>query len=166
MPFLKVIFILIFIGFGSGSVSSFAGENLFSDGVALFNAGDFQASYDHLLKAFEHEPENLDLNFYLGRAAFETGQYEMAIMAFERILISSPRENRVKLEMARAFQKLGANNTAIQYCLEVLASNPPEAVKNNIQSFLAHIKKTEQTHFLNGQLSAGIDWNNNIWASP
>jgi hypothetical protein len=90
----------------------------------------------------------------------------MAIMAFERILISSPHENRVKLEMARAFQKLGANNTAIQYCLEVLASNPPEAVKNNIQSFLAHVKKTEQTHFLNAQLSAGVDWNNNIWASP
>src|SRR3989339_654550 len=166
MSFLKVIFILILIDFGSGSVSSFADENFFSEGVEVFNTGQFQKAYDLLLKAFEHNPENLDLNFYLGRSAFEIKNYEMAIMAFERILISSPGENRVKLEIARAFQKLGANNTAIQYCREVLATNPPEAVKNNIHSFLAYIKKTEQTHFLNGQLSAGIDWNDNIWASP
>lgn len=162
-----LIFILILTCiYGTGIPLSFGSENPFQDGVKLFNAGQFQNACDQFLKAFEHDPGNLDLNFYLGRAAFEIGNYEMAIMAFERILISSPHENRVKLEIARAFQKLGANNTAIQYCMEVLASNPPEAVKNNINAFLAFIKKTEQTHFLNGQISTGIDWNNNIWASP
>ena len=163
--FLVFILILNFY-FEFACFISYADQNPLQEGVEVFNTGQFQKAYDLLLKAFEHNPENLDLNFYLGRSAFEIKNYEMAIMAFERILISSPGENRVKLEIARAFQKLGANNTAIQYCREVLATNPPEAVKNNIHSFLAYIKKTEQKHIFNGQIATGIDWNNNIWASP
>ena len=141
-------------------------EDHLSIGIELFKSKQFKESYKRLLKAFERFPENQELNFYLGRAAFETENYEMAIMAFERILIASPFEHRVKLEIARAFQKLGANNTAKQYCNEVLATNPPEAVKNNIKKFLIYIDKTEQKHFLTGQVIMGVDWNNNVWASP
>ncbi|MFA5904102.1 MAG: surface lipoprotein assembly modifier [Desulfobacula sp.] len=166
----KIILFLMFIfiptcSFGTDSLSN-SDENHISIATKLFDSGEFLESYNFLLKAFENNPENLDLNFYLGRAAFEIGNYEMAIMAFERILIVSPHENRVKLEIARAFQKLGANNTAIQYCQEVLATNPPESVRKNINAFLTLIKKSEQTHFFNGQVATGIDWNNNIWASP
>lgn len=135
-------------------------------GIELFESGQFKQSYEMLLNAFELYPENLELNFYLGRAAFETGNYEMAIMAFERILIASPFEYRVKLEIARAFQKLGVNNAAIQYCREVLSTNPPESVKKSINDFLVYIAKTEQKHFFNGQIATGVDWNNNVWASP
>lgn len=90
----------------------------------------------------------------------------MAIMAFERILIASPSESRVKLEMARTFQKLGANDIARQYCNEVLMTEPPESVKENIKKFLIYMDKTEQNHFLSGSLAMGVDWNNNIWSSP
>lgn len=90
----------------------------------------------------------------------------MAIMAFERILIASPSESRVKLEMARTFQKLGANDIARQYCNEVLMTEPPKAVKENIKKFLIYMDKTEQNHFLSGSLTLGVDWNNNVWSSP
>ncbi|MDM8537343.1 surface lipoprotein assembly modifier [Desulfobacterales bacterium HSG17] len=135
-------------------------------GIELFESGQFQHSYIKLLEAFDNNPGNTKLNFYLGRAAFEIGNYEMAVMSFERILITSPDEHRVKLEIARAFQRLGANDIARQYCTEVLSAEPPEAVKKNIKKFLIYIDKTEQKHFLNGQFIVGVDWNNNIWASP
>ena len=142
------------------------GDDPLAKGIALFESGQFKQSYDVLLNAFTLYPENLELNFYLGRAAFETGNYEMAVMAFERILIASPYEYRVKLEIARAFQKLGDNSTATQYFREVLSTNPPEPVKKNINDFLAYIAGTERKHFFNGQIALGVDWNNNIWASP
>ncbi len=137
-----------------------------SKGIDAFYNQDYEAAYDHLLKAFDQYPENIELNFYLGRAAFESGNYEMAVMAYERILIASPHELRVKLEIARAFHQLGSNNMARKYCREVLAADPPANVKQNILVFLNAIDKAEQTHFVTGQLTAGYDWNNNVWASP
>lgn len=160
------ILICLHCGYALGnSLPNRTGDDL-STGIDLFKSGQFEQSYEILLKAFEITPQNLELNFYLGRAAFEIGNYEMAIMAFERILIASPNENRVKLEIARAFQKLGANNIARQYCNEVLLTDPPDTVKNNIKKLLANMDKTEQTHFLSGRIIVGVDWNDNVWASP
>jgi tetratricopeptide (TPR) repeat protein len=164
------IYFIVFIGFFFFQTIPAAPENRkntdIDAGIELFKYGQIEQSYDLLLNAFDDYPDHVALNFYLGRAAFELGRYETAIMAFERVLIVSPFEHRVKLEIARAFHAMGANNTARKYCLDVLASDPPEAVKNNINLFLAVIDKSEQTHFLNGQLAVGTDWNNNIWATP
>ncbi|MBU1193870.1 MAG: DUF560 domain-containing protein [Proteobacteria bacterium] len=161
-----VFFVLFTDIFLAGAAFSSTEQEEISQGIELFHSGLFSESYQVLIKAFEHSPGSLELNFYLGRAAFETQNYEMAIMAFERILIASPSESRVKLEMARTFQKLGANDIARQYCHEVLMTHPPEAVKENIKKFLIYMDKTEQNHFLSGSLALGVDWNNNIWSSP
>ncbi len=162
---LIIAFYLIFT-FPAEYVSADSEEERIDTAIELFKSGEYENAYNLLLKLFIDFPENLELNFYIGRAAFETGNYEMAVMAFERILIASPDEPRVKLEMARAFQRLGANDMARQYCNEVLAGNPPESVKANIKKFLIYIDKTEQKNFLTGMLSTGVDWNNNVWASP
>ncbi len=168
----KTLFIFIIVLSCHGSIlagvvlSNPSDTNFFDIGLYHFESGRFQDAYDNFFLALVDDPGNLELNFYLGRAAFQIKDYEMAVMAFERILLVSPNENRVKLELALAFQRLGSNDLARQYCREVLASKPPETVKNNIEKFLAHIDKTEQEHFINGQLSVGVDWNNNIWSSP
>jgi tetratricopeptide (TPR) repeat protein len=164
--FIVLLLICFYCSFANANTLSNNYESYFSTGIDLFKSGNFQESYDILLLAFDEHPENPELNFYLGRAAYETQNYEMAIMAFERVLITSPLEQRVKLEMARAFHRLGANNTARQYCQEVLATNPPKLVKDNIERFLIYIDKTEQKHFFWGQALVGVDWNSNIWATP
>ena len=135
-------------------------------GMDAFRKNDFQTAYDSLLKAFEIAPDHFGVNFYLGRAAFEIRSYEMAVMVFERALIINPGDNRVKLEMARAFQKLGVNDLARKYCNEVLLSDPPETVRRNIERFLAYIDRTEQRHFFRGTVTLGMDWNDNVWSSP
>ena len=141
-------------------------EEYSSSGIQLFKEKQFNESYTMLHKAFLLSPGNPELNFYLGRAAFETGRYEEAVMAFERILIALPNENRVKLELARAFQKLGANDLARRYCKEVLLTEPPESVQRNIEAFLLKINDSEKRHFMTGRIIAGVDWDNNVWASP
>ena len=141
-------------------------EEYSTSGIKLFKDKQFNESYTMLQKAFLLSPGNSELNFYLGRAAFETGKYEEAVMAFERILIALPNENRVKLELARAFQKLGSNDIARGYCKEVLLTEPPESVQRNIEAFLLQINESERRHFLTGRIITGVDWDNNVWASP
>ncbi|WDP91651.1 MAG: DUF560 domain-containing protein [Desulfobacter sp.] len=135
-------------------------------GMAAFQKKAYQTAYDEFLKAFEIAPDHFWVNFYLGRAAHETGNYEMAVMVFERALIIHPGDSRVKLEMARAFQRLGVSDMARKYCNEVLLTDPPETVKQNIEKFLAYIDRSEQRHFFSGIVSLGLDWNDNVWTSP
>nr|WP_321399722.1 tetratricopeptide repeat protein [uncultured Desulfobacter sp.] len=142
---------------GAGSVAQ---------GISLFKTGQFRQAYQMLFDLSERYPDDPELNFYLGRSAFESGHFEMAIMVFERILIFSPGHDRIKLELARAFYAIGDNNSARRYCREVLAGDPPETVKENIKAFMARIDKSEQTHFFHGSVTAGLDWNNNVWSSP
>ncbi|WP_020588364.1 surface lipoprotein assembly modifier [Desulfobacter curvatus] len=144
-------------GSGPGSVAQ---------GIALFKSGQFEQAYQMLFDLSDRAPNDPELNFYLGRAAFESGHFEMAIMVFERILIYSPGHDRIKLELARAFYAIGDNNSARRYCRQVLAGDPPETVKENIKAFMARIDKSEQTHFFHGSVTAGMDWNNNVWSSP
>ncbi|WP_022664821.1 surface lipoprotein assembly modifier [Desulfospira joergensenii] len=135
-------------------------------GLDAFRAREYDRAYDLLLRAFEAEPGNFLVNFYLGRAAFEAGHYEMAVMVFDRAMMLRPRDPRIKLEMARAYQRLGLNDMARRYCREVLLADPPWAVKENIERFLAYIDRTEKRHFFTGSLALGFDWNDNVWSSP
>jgi tetratricopeptide (TPR) repeat protein len=141
-------------------------SQLFEQGRVFFDAGNYERAYDLFWEVFKADPENLDINFFLGRAAFEIGNYEMALMAFERILIAKPEANRVKLEMARTYYRLGLRENARQLFEEVLESNPPGNVARNIKAFLAGIKKAEKRHFFSGQLSMGVDWDDNVYAAP
>ncbi len=166
------LFILIFVfcfgfpGIQAISASSTDFDNYLKQGIEAFQSQEYHLAYETLLRAFNLDPGNYKVNFHLGRAAFEIHNYEMAIMTYERALIIKPGNLRVKLEMARAFQKLGMNDIARKYCNEVLLTDPPPAVKQNIEKFLAYIDQTEQKHFLWGTLSLGVDWNDNVWASP
>ena len=141
-------------------------EEYTQQGMAAFQNKEYKKSYDLFLNAFELVPDHFGINFYLGRSAYEIRHYEMAVMVYERALIIKPEDNRVKLEMARAFQKLGVYDMARKYCNEVLLSDPPETVRQNIELFLAYIDRFEQRHFFRGTITLGLDWNDNVWSSP
>lgn len=145
--------------------AAMAGE-VFDQGKTLFDNGHYPAAYAKFQEAFLEEPENLDVSFYLGRAAFETGDYESAAMAFERVLIMVPDAPRVKLELARTYAQLGSREIARQYFRLVQASNPPEAVWQNIESFLASMDDAERKHFINGFITFGLFYDDNVGVFP
>jgi len=138
----------------------------FQQGLIYFESGNYDAAFNLFQEAFKADPGNINLNFYLGRAAFEIGNYEMALMAFERILIAQPESLRIKLEMARTYHRLGLRDNARQYFEEVLAANPPAAVGRKIDIFLADIARAEKRHYFSGQIAAAVDWDDNVYAAP
>lgn len=141
-------------------------DSAFALGKQDFDQGRFDDAYKQLYKAFVENPADLDINFYLGRAAFESGRYEESVMAYDRILIADPEAVRVKLELARAHLMLGSRELAKQYFREVLASNPPPQVWQNIQKFLEGIAASEQRHFLNGIFTFGVSYDDNVNVAP
>ncbi len=125
--------------------------------------------------AFAERPDDPDTNFYLGRTAFEFGDFEAPVMAFERVLIAVPESddpgdqlmrNRAKLELARSYFMLGVHDMAKLYFEQVLASNPPEEVRRSIGSFVQRIERANQTQFFGGVLTLGTHWDTNINVSP
>ncbi|MDH5298757.1 MAG: tetratricopeptide repeat protein [Desulfobulbaceae bacterium] len=141
-------------------------QNLFQQGRAQFEAGNFSEAYELLHHAFRENPGNLDISFYLGRAAFEKGDYEAAVMAFERILIMDPNPARIKLELGRCYFSLGSYGQARQYFDEVLATEPPPAVRQNIEMFLERIVAADKRHFLSGTVAVGVSADDNARSAP
>ncbi len=163
--YILLVFLFLFLCIPTASYSS-PFDIYFNQGKSFFEAKDYSKAYDAFITAFQISPGNWEVDFLIGRSAFEIENYEMAIMAFERTLITNPDMVRVKLEMARAYQRLGFNDMARKYCNEVLQTNPPDSVKKNINLFLAFIDKTEQRHFLKSTIVFGVDWVDNAWTTP
>lgn len=162
-PFLVVFFICFY---ASPATCLNAFDIYYQQGKIFFESRDYPKAYEAFLTAFKLSPGNWEVDFFLGRSAFETGDFEMAVMAFERALMSKPDRVRVKLEMARAYHGLGANDVARKFCDEVLQTNPPPKVQENIRKFLSYIDKSEQKHFFKSAVAMGIDFTDNVWASP
>jgi len=108
----------------------------FGQAKALFDQGAYSQASSQFFKLFKQDPENQEINFYLGRAAFESDDFETAVMAFERVLIVDPKAVQAKLELAKSFYRLGAKPTAIHYFRELLDSDLPEEVRSSIKTIL------------------------------
>ncbi|MCB9480285.1 MAG: tetratricopeptide repeat protein [Desulfobacteraceae bacterium] len=135
-------------------------------GKQFFHNGEIEKSYKIFKELFFQNPDNQTINFYLGRSAFELNKFEEAIFAYERMLISDPDLTRVKLEMARAYMSAGSNEEAKRLFKEVLTTNPPENVKENVELMLKKIESREQKHKLSGSIELGYGFDDNTSSSP
>jgi len=109
----------------------------------LIAQGQFQQAYTiGQTNLFELEGE-AEFDFLYGLAALETGRPNEAVFAFERIAYVFPDQQRVKLELARAYF-LSNNLTAAALLFnEVLATDPAPNVSANITAFLELIEQRE-----------------------
>lgn len=124
----------------------------------LVAQGQFQQAYelaeDNL---FDLEGE-AEFDFLYGLAALETGNPDEAVFAFERIAYVYPDQQRVKLELARAYFMSNNLTASEQLFNEVLATNPGPNVSNNIRGFLDLIEQRQNA------VSSTFSWfvNSNI----
>jgi hypothetical protein len=142
----------------------------FDDGLSLFQSGDYDRAYTVFNRLFENGDTTKDLDFFLGRSAFEIEKYNEALFAFDRVLIEIEgidkiRENRTKLELARTHIALNEIETGKKLLKEVLASEPPESVEENIEKLLISLEKPKEmkkhTLQLFANISVGLEENVN-----
>jgi tetratricopeptide (TPR) repeat protein len=111
-------------------------------------------------------PDDLDLNFTYANLAMQLGKYDAAIAAYERMLIMAPDLDRVKLDMALAYARLGNYAQARTLFDEVLDKDPPEEVKANVNALIKQMDDAQKSHAFDMTVVGGINFDSNANASP
>ncbi len=127
-------------------------ETQLSTAGALFGAGRYEEALDLLQPLALEQPDNTDILFLLGLVATEASQrsgaseavrealLELGISSFHTILVEEPGLVRVRLELALAFFLKGEDGLAREHFELVLAGDVPDAVRTNVNEFLAQIR--------------------------
>ncbi|WP_294961034.1 hypothetical protein [Sulfurimonas sp.] len=71
----------------------------YKEAVKSYKEKDFKNSYEIFSKIYLSKLSDVNLNFYFGRSAFETGNYEAALAAFERVEMLDSTNINNKLQM-------------------------------------------------------------------
>lgn len=111
----------------------------------LINRQQYEQAFVLASRMLEENEGLPDFDFLYGMAAVESGQYDQALFAFERLVLSFPNQPRYRLELARSHFYLKNLVRAEEEFNNVLKQNPPIPVKRNVQKFLDQIAKEKQT---------------------
>ena len=112
-------------------------------------------------------PEQLGdpvFDFFFGVAAIDAGNAGEGVLALERYIINFPGNTSARLELARGYYVLGEDSRANEEFREVLKTNPPAAVKANIQRYLDAIRARESRYKTSGAafVEAGFGYDSNV----
>lgn len=124
---------------------------------------NFENAYQEVLK----DPGNLDKSFRFTQLAIERGDFEAAISALERMLITNPNLPRVRLELGVLYFRLGSYALAKSYLESaVKGKNVPPVVRERVGVFLAKINELLSKSKVFGSVSAGLRYQTNANAGP
>ena len=130
--------------------------------LTYFKNKDYQKSYKLFDELFENNLNDPNINFYLGRSAFELKKYHDAIIAFDRVLFEKPDSLRAKLEMARAYFLTNALVDAKKLFKELKATpNLPANLVKVIDKYIEAVEGKEQRHSFAGVMIAGFEYDDN-----
>jgi len=134
----------------------------YNQALKLYNSGDFQTAYQQFYTLLEVAPENVEINFYLGRSSLELKRYDDAVSAFDRVLILNPSHVRTKLELARLYFEIQQYDTAQSLLDEVLQEQLPFSVQENVIALKSAIDQQKVKHTFGGALILAWDYDTNI----
>lgn len=131
--------------------------------IALYKQGSYESAYQMLTELYMSALSDSKINFILGRSAYETGRYEIALAAFERVQILDPANARNQLEIARTQYVLKMYEDARLGLKEVLA-NPslPGNVRTNVELLLSKVDKELRKSFFYGTVKIGGIYDSNV----
>lgn len=121
-----------------------SGDEQVRNAWSLLNAGDFKAAQSAFGGLFHESPDNPEVMFGLGLASLHNGHFSRAAFMLNRLLDAVPAHHRARLELARAYLGLGLHALARKEFEQVLQSEPPDAVRRNIEVFLDQIRHEER----------------------
>ena len=121
----------------------------------LIGAGKASEAYEMLAPFEFYQAGDPDFDYVLGLAALESGKYNAATLAFERVLAVNPNHAGARLDFARAYFALKDLDRAEEQFKILQTQNPPPAAKQTIEKYLAGI--TELRNARNPALTAYVE---------
>ena len=129
----------------------------------LYASQSFDKSYEILSNIYLDALDDPELNFYLGRSAYEVGEYPMALAAFERVKELDPSNIRNQLELAKTQYRVKLFDES-KVLFEKVLKTPglPENVKKTIEYYLSSIAKQQQRAFFFVNARTGLLYDSNV----
>ncbi|MDP2141015.1 MAG: hypothetical protein Q8L20_09400 [Gammaproteobacteria bacterium] len=109
----------------------------------LISSGQYQQAYDIATTNLTVWEGDIQFDFLYGIAALESGYPNEAIFAFERVVQTADNatlRQRARLELARAHLLTNNLNASENLFNQVMQTNPPQNVRDNIEAFLSLIE--------------------------
>ncbi|MDD2829469.1 MAG: tetratricopeptide repeat protein [Sulfuricurvum sp.] len=135
----------------------------YTEAKTLYNGQSFSSAYEILSSLYLNALDDPQLNFYLGRSAYEVGEYSMALAAFERVKDLDPDNIRNQLELAKTQYRVKLYDESKEQFEEVLKTPKlPENVQKTVQYYLSNITKQQQrgVFFINAR--GGLLYDSNV----
>lgn len=118
-----------------------ADDPVLEQAIGLIKSQEYKKAYE-LLEPLESERAGeVNFDYLFGVAAIDSGNVTRGVFALERVLAIQPNHAQARAEIARAYFKLGENETAKTEFQHVLNQSPPEGAKETIDRFLSAIDK-------------------------
>jgi tetratricopeptide (TPR) repeat protein len=118
-----------------------------------------------LLEPFEPRfAGDVDFDYWFGVAAVESDHLDRAVIAFERVLVRNPAFDSARLELARAYLRMGALDVAAQEFDRLAARNPTPEGRKVIDEYRAQIERLRRRQRLatSGYVEAGFGRDTNL----
>ena len=141
--------------------ASILSEYIFA--LKQYKQKNYTESYQLFNKLFKNNLNDPNVNFYLGRSAFELKDYHEAIIAYERVLFEKPNNLRTKLELGRSYFLNKEYDEAKKIFKELkLTNNIPQNIIKNIDNYLSVIDSKVVRHSVNGVFIFGVNYDSNV----
>ncbi len=96
------------------------------------------------------------------RLFFREGLYEQALAQYERMLIVSPNDSRIRYEYARTLFRLHLYDASEKEFEKVLLANPPSKIASHIRRLLSIIDKKRSLDRFFGSFTIGYTHDDNV----
>ena len=127
------------LAFSAPAIS--AEDPVLTEALSLIKSQEYEAAYALLEPLESARAGDVDFDYLFGVAAIDSGNVTRGVFALERVLAIQPNHAQARAEIARAYFRLGENETAKMEFQHVLGQEPPEDAKQAINRFLSAIDK-------------------------
>ena len=131
-------------------VVGLVGDAALAQDLSAADRAQLQTRKETLFQQTLRDPGNLDVSFAYADVSAKLGDNEAAVSALERMLLFNPNLPRVQLELGALYFRMGSYDIARTYFERAAAANPPDDVKQRIQTYLAEIARRSAPSRLSG----------------
>lgn len=123
-----------------------AAENLadLKQAQSLISSGKAAEAYALLLPFEFYQAGDPAYDYLLGVAALDSGKYNAATLAFERVLAVNPNHAGARMDLARAYFALNDLERSEEQFKLVLTQNPPAVAKKTAENHLERIEELKK----------------------
>lgn len=167
LRFVPTSVLLVAVFFGAPQLAGANPASLERARQLLSEAKPRQA-YDELARLEAGLAGNEAFDYLYGVAALDSGNIEVAITAFERVLAVRPNHAGAQMDLSRAYFAAGAFDLAEAGFRSLAQSNPPLAAQQAIARYLEAIqaRKRQVSPGWAASVEAGIGYDDNLTGVP